>query len=267
LSSRIQEKSAGSRASFGITFPIARSAALVLHVDVALILFPVCRNLISMVRRTPLNGIIPFDKNITFHKLVAWSIVFFTWVHTIAHWVNLARLAVNEKLGFKGWLAANFLTGPGWTGYVMLLVLMLIALTAAEKPRRAQFERFWYTHHLFIVFFMMWSIHGAFCMIKPDFAPFCDGIGVFWQYWTWGGFAYLGERIAREVRGRHKTYISKVVQHPSNVVEVQIKKEHTRTQAGQVRYLPCCDWKSTNKHSTFSCAVQRYPFGNIIPLH
>lgn len=247
----ITDKSIGARGTFGITFPIARSAALVLHVDVALILFPVCRNLISMVRRTPLNGIIPFDKNITFHKLVAWSIVFFSWVHTIAHWVNLAKLAVANNLGFKGWLAANFLTGPGWTGYVMLLALMLIAVTAMERFRRANFERFWYTHHLFIIFFIFWSIHGAFCMIKPDFAPFCDGIGVFWEYWMYGGFAYLAERTAREIRGRHKTYISKVVQHPSNVVEVQIKKEHTKTQAGQYIFL-CCPEVSIWQYHPFT---------------
>jgi hypothetical protein len=230
-----QDTSIGSRAQFGFTFPVARSAALVLHVDVAFILFPVCRNLISMARRTPLNDVIPFDKNITFHKLVAWSIVFFSWVHTVAHWNNLARFSAGNNLGFMGFILANLATGPGWSGYVMLLALMAIAFTAAEKARRANFERFWYTHHLFMVFFIFWSIHGAFCMIKPDFAPFCDGIGVFWEYWMYGGFAYLGERIAREVRGRHKTYISKVIQHPSNVCEIQIKKEHAKTRAGQVR--------------------------------
>ena len=37
------------------SFAIARGAALVLHVDVALILFPVCRTLISMFRRTILK--------------------------------------------------------------------------------------------------------------------------------------------------------------------------------------------------------------------
>lgn len=37
-------------------------------VDVAFILFPVCRNFISLLRRTPLNDIVPFDKNITFHS-------------------------------------------------------------------------------------------------------------------------------------------------------------------------------------------------------
>lgn len=245
------DRTAGARSTFGLTYPIARSAALVLHVDIALILFPVCRNLISMLRRTPLNGIIQFDKNITFHKLTAWSIVFFTWVHTISHWNNFARLAAAQKLGFKGFLLINFTTGPGWSGYVMLFSLMAIAVTAIEKPRRANFERFWYTHHLFVVFFVFWSIHGAFCMIKPDFAPFCSGIGVFWEYWMYGAFLYLAERIAREVRGRHKTFVSKVIQHPSNVVEVQIKKEHTKTRAGQYIFL-CCPEVSVWQYHPFT---------------
>ncbi|CBX98241.1 hypothetical protein IAQ61_010338 [Plenodomus lingam] len=246
-----KDNSMNARALFGATFPIARSAALVLHVDVAFILFPVCRNLISMARRTPLNDIIPFDKNITFHKLVAWSIVFFSWVHTIAHWNNLARFSAANNLGFMGFILANLATGPGWSGYVMLLALMAIALTAAEKARRANFERFWYTHHFFIIFFLFWSIHGAFCMITPDFAPLCDGIGVFWEYWMYGGFAYLAERISREIRGRHKTYISKVIQHPSNVCEVQIKKEHTKTRAGQYIFL-CCPEVSIWQYHPFT---------------
>ena len=41
-----------------------RSAALVLHFDVAFIMLPVCRNFVSVLRRGPLNGIIPFEKNV-----------------------------------------------------------------------------------------------------------------------------------------------------------------------------------------------------------
>ena len=223
-----------ARATFGITYPIARAAALVLHFDIAILIFPVCRTLISLARQTPLNGIIQFDKNIAFHKLVAWSIMFFSWVHTIAHWNNYAQLAAKNNLGFKGWLLGNFVTGPGWSGYVMLTCLMLMLATSLQRFKTKNFERFWYTHHLFVVFFIFWSIHGAFCMIKSDSAPFCSGTGVFWQYWMYGGFVYLLERVAREVRGRHKTYVSKVIQHPSNVVEIQMKKENTKTRAGQV---------------------------------
>ncbi|KAK3990859.1 ferric reductase NAD binding domain-containing protein [Cladorrhinum sp. PSN332] len=258
-----------ARSTFGFTFMIARSAALVLHVDVALILFPVCRTLISLARQTPLNGIFQFDKNITFHITTAWSIVFWSWVHTVAHWVNFAQIAAKNNLGVYGWLLANFVSGPGWTGYVMLISLMGMVITSVEKTRRVNYERFWYTHHMFIVFFFFWSIHGAFCMIQPDFAPFCtsigtQAIGVFWQYWMYGGFAYLAERIAREIRGRHKTYISKVIQHPSNVCEIQIKKEHTKTRAGQYIFF-CCPAVSLWQYHPFT--LTSAPEEDYISIH
>lgn len=240
-----------ARATFGLTYPTARASALVLFVDIALILFPVCRTLISLLRQTPLNGIVQFDKNITFHKLVAYSIVFFTWVHTISHWNNFAQLAAKQHLGFVGFLKINFMTGPGWSGYVMLFALMAMLFTSIEKPRRANYERFWSIHHLFIVFFMFWSIHGDFCMIKADNPPYCFGTGVFWEYWMYGGFAYLLERILREIRGRHKTFVTKVIQHPSNVVEIQIHKERTKMRAGQYIFL-CCPEVSIWQYHPFT---------------
>jgi len=88
-------------------------------------------------------------------------------------------------------------------------------------------------------------------MIKPDRPPFCDGIGVFWKFWMLGGLLYLGERIMREIRGKHKTYISKVIEHPSNVVEIQIKKEHTKANAGQYIFL-CCPEVSIWQYHPFT---------------
>lgn len=265
----VKDSLATARSTFGFTFVIARSSALVLHVDVGIILFPVCRTLISLLRQTPLNGVIQFDKNITFHITTAWSIVFFSWVHTIAHWNNFAQVAAKNNLGIYGWLLANFASGPGWTGYVMLIALMGMVFTSIEKPRRANYERFWYTHHMFIIFFVFWAIHGAFCMIQPDVAPFCTSIGpaaigVFWQYWMYGGFIYLAERIARELRGRHKTYISKVIQHPSNVCEIQIKKENTKTRAGQYIFF-CCPAVSLWQYHPFT--LTSAPEEDYISIH
>ncbi|OQV04709.1 hypothetical protein CLAIMM_09557 isoform 2 [Cladophialophora immunda] len=240
-----------ARATYGYGYPIARSAALVLHFDVACILLPVCRTLISLARQTPLNGIIPFDKNITFHKLVGYSIVFFTWVHTIAHLHNVAQLSAKGHGGFIGFVKLNFLTGPGWTGYILTISVMAMFFTALEKPRRANYERFWNTHHLFVIFFIFWSIHGAFCMIPADNKPFCFGNGSFYLYWMVGGFTYLVERILREIRGYQKTYITKVIEHPSNVVEIRIKKEHTKTRAGQYIFL-CCPEVSLWQYHPFT---------------
>lgn len=88
-------------------------------------------------------------------------------------------------------------------------------------------------------------------MIQPDRAPFCAGIGVFWKFWLVGGVFYLIERTMREIRGKHKTYISKVIEHPSNVVEIQIKKEHTTTRAGQYIFL-CCPEVSIWQYHPFT---------------
>ncbi|KAI0034788.1 NADPH oxidase [Vararia minispora EC-137] len=241
----LKDNLTNSNATFGPTFGIARSAALVLHVDVIFILLPVCRNFISILRRTPLNHIIPFDKNITFHKATAWSIVAGSVVHIAAHMVNFTELAFVDPDAktpgqrFVAFLAANFTTGPGITGWIMTAALGVMVYYAMEKRRRARFEMFWYTHHLFIVFFINWQLHGMFCMIQPDRPPYCsyNTIGVFWRYWLVGGVIWISERLLREVRSRHRTYISKVIQHPSNVVEIQIKKEKTTTRAGQYIFI------------------------------
>lgn len=159
-------------------------------------------------------------------------------------------------------LTLNFLTGTGATGWIMTAALGVMAWFAAEKRRRLPnggFEKFWYTHHLFIIFFITWQLHGMFCMIKPDSGDLCNYnvIGVFWvrlrhsrrpasinshclqRFWLPGGIVFIFERILREVRSRHITYVSKVIQHPSKVMEVQIKKEKTTTRAGQYIFLSC----------------------------
>lgn len=223
------------------SFPIARAAALVLHVDVALILFPVCRSLISIMRRTILNKIVPFDDNISFHILIASAIGVFTVIHVLAHLANFVQITVRNGLGIKGFLLINFSTGPGWTGWIMLLIFGAMVWTSIEKRRRKNFERFWYTHHLMVLFFLFWALHGAFCMIASDYAAKCDNIqsGVLWKYWMYGALAYAIERAAREYRGRQPTMISKVIEHPSNVVEIQIKRPKTKTRAGQYIFLNC----------------------------
>jgi len=257
------ESQSGADGLLGFTYPTARAAALVLHVDVGIILFTVCRNMISFLRCTPLNRVIPFDKNITFHKAIGWSLLFFSLVHTFAHYVNLYELS-QSKLADQSYAWYMFLSGPGWTGHVMIVVLILMVATALDKPKSKNFERFWYTHHLFLFFFGCWTIHGAYCMVRPNAAPFCNNIAVFWKYWTWSGFCYASERIFREIRARHKTYISKVVLHPSKVVEVQIKKEHCSPKAGQYIFL-CCPEVSLFQYHPFT--LTSAPEEDFISVH
>lgn len=226
------------RSTFGSTLPIANAAALVLYFDLAILVFPVCQTFISLYSRTPLSAVIAFDGNS--HRVVAHYLICFTWVHTTAHWTHFAQLAKKHNTGFNGFLIINLFTGPGWSGHIMLIVLMLMVVTSFKGLRQGSFQRFYYIHHLFVIFFVVLSIHGGFCMIRLDTAPggtpFCAKCGSLWQWLMYGGLGWLlGERIMGEVRGRYKTHISKVIRHPANVVEIQVKKENTTTNIGQVR--------------------------------
>ncbi|KAI8852816.1 ferric reductase NAD binding domain-containing protein [Chytridium lagenaria] len=221
--------------------PTARAAANLINMNCAILLFTVCRNIISMVRTTFLNRFIPFDKNITFHIVIAWSIVFWTYVHVVAHYFNYrnVEIFIGRKYITAEYLA--FMSGPGLTGQVITVAFFLMVTSAVEAVRRKHFEIFWFTHHLFIVFFGGLLMHGAFVSSRLTLALGTHAVVVPPS----GSFGlrlppcYLLERVLREVRGRRKTYISKVVQHPSNVVEVQIKKPSCKTKAGQYIFL-CC---------------------------
>lgn len=57
---------------------VAKGAAEVLKLNMALILLPVCRNTITWLRnKTKLGGAVPFDDNINFHKVSCSSFLFF----------------------------------------------------------------------------------------------------------------------------------------------------------------------------------------------
>lgn len=176
-----------ARSTTGVSYSIAKAAGVVLRLDVAVLIFPVCRMLKSLLKQSFLGRIIQFGESTSLHKLVAWSMILFAWVHVIAHWNNFAQLAAKNGQGIKGFLLLNFATGPGWTGYVMLAALMLISATSLERIQRANVKLFHYTHTLFVVFFVSWSVHGAFHVYETDATS--SSKGSFWEYWMYGGYA------------------------------------------------------------------------------
>lgn len=61
----------------GYCLTTAKGAAEILKLNMALILFPVCRNTITWIRSTRLAYIVPFDDNINFHKVYLLHFAFF----------------------------------------------------------------------------------------------------------------------------------------------------------------------------------------------
>uniref|UniRef100_A0A8C1QUL4 NADPH oxidase 1 n=2 Tax=Cyprinus carpio TaxID=7962 RepID=A0A8C1QUL4_CYPCA len=265
-----------TRELLGSALPWARAPAAVLNFNCMLILLPVCRNLLSLLRgsficcgRTMRKQL---DKNLTFHKLVAYMIALMTAVHTIAHLLN-AEWYTNSFQGRYGPLATKlsmlgdsrelnttylnptptilvFTTIAGLTGVVITLALILMITSSMEVIRRSYFEVFWYTHHLFIVFFAGLVFHVLF-----DF----NWLNPLLQTWMWvigPMIIYLCERLLRFIRymqpvsyrkvSLHEVHCSSepqyscsIVIRPSKVLELQLVKPGFKMQVGQYVFLNC----------------------------
>ncbi|XP_033112054.1 cytochrome b-245 heavy chain-like, partial [Anneissia japonica] len=81
------------------SLPFAKACAACLNLNSMLILFPVCRNLISFFRssvetkaccKRSVRRLL--DKNLVFHKTLAYVIILFTLGHINAHYFNFENL-------------------------------------------------------------------------------------------------------------------------------------------------------------------------------
>ncbi|KAK6820884.1 NADPH oxidase 1 [Apiospora arundinis] len=201
---------------------MSRGAGLVLSIDGTLILLPVCRTIMRWIR--PKVRFLPLDENLWFHRQVAYAMLLFTVIHVSAHYVNFFNV---EKTQIRPETAIQIhYTQAG----------------AHHRIRQQSFETFWYTHHLFIPFFLGLYTHTTSCFVRDTADPISPFAGdEFWNHclgyegWRWelfaGGF-YLIERLYREIRAKKTTKITRVVRHPYDVVEIQFNKPSFKYKAG-----------------------------------
>ncbi|XP_052529187.1 NADPH oxidase 1 isoform X2 [Tympanuchus pallidicinctus] len=162
-----------------------------------------------------------------------------------------------------------FTTIPGLTGVIITLALILMVTSSTEFIRRNYFEVFWYTHHLFIIYFIGLVIHGVAglvrgqteesmkevhpqrcaeflvhkpkecrqeCCKEPEFGSIPA------ESWKWvlaPIILYIFERILRIWRARQKVVVTKVVMHPAKVLELHMQKKGFRMEVGQYIFVNC----------------------------
>lgn len=225
-----------ARAEYGSAFSISRASAFVLQIDAALILIPLIHSILTWLKIIPR---ISLTDTIHAHVLIGYSMAIFTVIHVVSIWITYGYFANKFHLGASGWFIANFDRGPGLTGWFMLIMFIMIMVTSMLiNPRSKTYTYFRMTHFLFIPFFVLWSVHGNFCQVRTDSGS-CVSKGNFWIYAITGCVLYALERIIREFRVRRRTYISKVIQHPSRICEIQIRKVGFRSKVGQYILLAC----------------------------
>ncbi|KAF2075461.1 hypothetical protein CYY_003242 [Polysphondylium violaceum] len=227
----------------GLSFCFARASALIINLNSALLLLPVLRNVLSWLRGTWVNNYIPIDRSISLHKMCGLGLLVGTIIHVISHYINLEKVlrspieeidyylnVSKEKQHFTK-LYLFYGSVYGLTGHLMVLILLLMMTSSIEKIKRPMFEIFYYTHHLFIPYFVLLCFHGYAKLLKSD--P---------QSWMWviaPMLFYAIERIFRIYRGNKEVLLAVAKQHPSKVLELRFKRDNFTFLAGQYLYLNC----------------------------
>ncbi|XP_030305068.1 NADPH oxidase 1 isoform X2 [Calypte anna] len=268
-----------TRAILGPALAWARASAKCLNFNSMLILLPVCRNLLSFLRgtcsccRRTLRK--QLDHNLTFHKLVAYALALLTAVHTIAHLFNLERYnqsqqatdrslpAVLSKMHLQDnkWLNpihsnhttveyVTFTTIPGLTGVIITLALILMVTSSTEFIRRNYFEVFCglvrgqteksmaevHPHRCALNLTQRDQNCSHDCCKDPEFGSIPA------ESWKWvlaPILLYIFERILRVWRSWQKVVVTKVVMHPSRVLELQMNKRGFSMEVGQYIFVNC----------------------------
>ncbi|XP_008800853.2 respiratory burst oxidase homolog protein B-like [Phoenix dactylifera] len=245
----------------GYCVTTAKGAAETLKFNMAIILLPVCRNTVTWLRsRTKLGLIVPFNDNLNFHKVIAAGIAIGIGLHAGAHLTcDFPRLlhatdAEYEpmKIFFGDQRPPNywwFVKGiEGWTGVVMV-VLMAVAYVLALpwfrrnrlKPtnplrRLTGFNAFWYSHHLFVIVFALFVVHGQCLYLTKQWYKKTT-----WMYLVIPVMLYLCERLLRALRSGYRTVrVQKVAVYPGNVLALQMSKPHGfKYRSGQYIFVNC----------------------------
>ncbi|XP_074661481.1 NADPH oxidase 2-like [Tubulanus polymorphus] len=281
----------------GYGLPFARGAAACLNLNCALILIPVCRNLISYIRGSTRrcckrNILRLMDKNITFHKVVGYMICVNTAIHAGAHFFNVENFTMVYQLTSNDTELLSALTSlptsingtwvnpvrtpntdptleavkllPGVTGVLATLALIIMVSSSTLLIRHSYFEIFWYTHHLFVIFYIAIIVHGmqgvvrsqsnidvhdpTTCYLKyKEWAPgaecdvpqFSNSGPKTWQWVILPVIIYFIERCIRFWRSLQTIEVLKIIDHPSNVIELQLRKAGFKMESGQYIFLKC----------------------------
>ncbi|KAF2401869.1 hypothetical protein EJ06DRAFT_537140 [Trichodelitschia bisporula] len=249
----------------------SRGAGLILSVDTMLILLPMCRTLLRLIR--PKLPWLHLDESQWFHRQVAYSLLFWTIVHTTSHYVNFFNVE-RAQVRPEAAVEIHYTQAGGITGHVMLLCMLFMYTTAHDKIRKQSFETFWYTHHLFVPFFLALYTHATGCFVRDTKEPFSPFAGKqFWEHcigyegWRWelvAGALYLCERIYREIRSRRETQIVKVIKHPYETMEIQFRKPSMTYRPGQWLFLNC---PTVSRQQWHPFTITSCPFDDYVSVH
>ncbi|XP_042230994.1 NADPH oxidase 4-like [Homarus americanus] len=184
-----------TRRMLGVGLCVSRGSAAVLNLSCCMLVMPMCRALTTALtsalatvthrnphRRPPalpaaLAAPATHAAKST-HLLVAATLVISTVVHTGAHISNAVNFSRHYSSLYPDLNVATYrgesplwifvTTVPGVTGVLMIVVLAVLVVTSTRWARRRNYDIFFYTHHLGLLFLLLLIIHPITGVLKEQ---------------------------------------------------------------------------------------------------
>ena len=266
----VEREHAGLRRIAGYGVTITRGAASGMMWAYSVLLLTMARNFITYLRETIFNYYIPFDSHISFHKIVALTALMITFMHAVGHGINFYHIATQTANDltcifrevyhrshvlpkFFYWL---FLTMTGFSAFVLTLVTIVIYVFAIQYARRYAFQAFWFTHHWYVVFYILMFLHGSGRLVQdPLFGNFFLGPGIIFAI----------DQIISITRRKVKASVVRADILPSSVIGIYFQRPVTFDyKAGQWMRIACL---AQNPGEYHPFTISSAPHEETISLH
>ncbi|KAJ7515825.1 hypothetical protein O6H91_22G029400 [Diphasiastrum complanatum] len=263
----------------------AKGAAETLKLNMALILFPMCRNTITWLRSTALSSVVPFDDNIQFHKMVAVAIAIGVVIHGGVHMAcDFPRIAHASRSLFMMTIARGFhnkqptyaeiIATPTVVMGLTMVALMTVAFVLASSrlkrnivklpsplDRLTGFNAFWYSHHVFVAVYVLLIIHSTYLFLKFKFSDKTT-----WMYIVIPMLLYIAERTLSGFRANYyPVQIEKVAIYTANVLALHFTKPPGfKYKSGMYLFLKC---PSLSPFEWHPFSITSAPGNNYLSVH
>jgi predicted ferric reductase/Ca2+-binding EF-hand superfamily protein len=135
---------------------LGRALALCIDFNGALILVPMMRRLLTRLRSTWLGHVLPVDDAVSFHRIVGQTLFALALAHAACSMVAYANGHADAPLSHL-----VFGTLIGASGAALLLVFAVMwAFSLAFVRRTRHFELFYFTHLLYVAWFVLAAVHA-----------------------------------------------------------------------------------------------------------